>query len=92
MPAKRYFAGKSRDSWSQMNLIDQLVMKVKLANRDGCLCCTKHGHGCGANLNIKKLTLDHIIPISAGGPVSDIGNMQLLCRRCHAKKTEMEQW
>ena len=43
--------------------------------------------GCGKYFPIGLLTVDHIIPISKGGPVFDIGNMQLLCWQCHRKKT-----
>jgi 5-methylcytosine-specific restriction endonuclease McrA len=43
--------------------------------------------GCGKYFPIGLLTVDHIIPISRGGPVFDIGNMQLLCWQCHRKKT-----
>ncbi len=43
--------------------------------------------GCGKYFPIALLTVDHIIPISKGGPVFDIGNMQLLCWQCHRKKT-----
>lgn len=33
------------------------------------------------------LAIDHIIPISMGGPVCEIHNLQLLCFRCHKRKT-----
>jgi 5-methylcytosine-specific restriction endonuclease McrA len=40
-----------------------------------CLCCGEK----------KKLTVDHVIPISKGGSNS-IDNIQPLCRSCNAKK------
>lgn len=40
-----------------------------------CVCCGKK----------KKLTFDHVIPVSKGG-TSDISNGQPLCRRCNSSK------
>jgi 5-methylcytosine-specific restriction endonuclease McrA len=40
-----------------------------------CLCCGKK----------RKLTADHIVPISKGGS-SDISNIQPLCMKCNAHK------
>lgn len=40
-----------------------------------CLCCRKK----------RKLTADHIIPVSKGG-TSDINNIQPLCKPCNSKK------
>jgi 5-methylcytosine-specific restriction endonuclease McrA len=40
-----------------------------------CLCCGKH----------KRLTADHVIPVSKGGS-SDISNIQPLCGLCNSKK------
>jgi len=40
-----------------------------------CLCCGEH----------KKLTADHIVPVSLGGS-SNIDNIQPLCGSCNAKK------
>lgn len=34
--------------------------------------------------------LDHIIPLSAGGP-DDLSNLQILCANCHAAKTQEER-
>lgn len=31
--------------------------------------------------------VDHIVPLSAGGPKYDHSNLQSLCRSCHALKT-----
>lgn len=40
-----------------------------------CLCCGE----------IKKLTVDHVIPLSKGGD-NDIHNIQPLCKSCNSKK------
>ncbi len=34
--------------------------------------------------------IDHIIPLKNGG-TNDIENLQALCKRCHSKKTKVEQ-
>jgi len=40
-----------------------------------CLCCKRH----------RKLTADHVIPVSRGG-TSSIGNIQPLCGPCNSSK------
>lgn len=51
---------------------------ISLCNRYGnvCLCCKEH----------KKLTHDHIIPITQKGCTDNIDNIQPLCRACNTKK------
>ena len=34
---------------------------------------------------------DHIVSIAKGGAIHDLDNLQPLCRRCHDKKTLVEQ-
>ncbi len=50
---------------------------VSLCNsyHNRCLCCRKR----------KKLTADHVIPVSKGGS-SSINNIQPLCQSCNSKK------
>ena len=36
------------------------------------------------------LHIDHIQPITSGGEVWDIDNLQVLCKRCHGRKTAKE--
>jgi 5-methylcytosine-specific restriction endonuclease McrA len=45
----------------------------------------RYDHKCAACQQIKPLTKDHIIPLSAGG-TDFIGNIQPLCRNCNSKK------
>lgn len=47
--------------------------------------CHKHGMRCALCGKKKKLTVDHVIPISRGG-ANDIGNIQPLCFSCNSKK------
>lgn len=54
-----------------------------LVKRDGAVC-----RDCGET-DHKKLTVDHIIPRGMGG--SDrLCNMQILCRKCHDKKDNVD--
>lgn len=50
-----------------------------LASQQSCLACG----------TTEQLTADHIKPLSAGGS-HDIENLQVLCRRCNAKKSTKE--
>lgn len=95
-----YVAGKSGDSWYQLPPSMRQEYKTTLARKYGSRCNRSYSlsafqgmdnrhskFGCGKYFPIALLTVDHIIPISKGGPVFDIGNMQLLCWQCHRKKT-----
>lgn len=86
---QQYFAGKSQDTWFQKPPTTRLVYKLKLIHtrdkkRAKCNRCQKW-------FKIVQLTIDHICPISKGGHVDDLGNMQLLCDRCHNRKTIMDK-
>ena len=95
-----YIAGKSGDSWYQLPPATRHNFKNILVKKYGSRCSSNNNFslirsvdhkytkfGCGKYFPITLLTVDHIIPISKGGPVLDIGNMQLLCWHCHRKKT-----
>lgn len=53
------------------------VKLVAIGNRDGFVC-----QECGAN---RRLSLDHIIPVSAGG-TNDNDNLRILCLDCNSSK------
>ena len=37
-----------------------------------------------------EFIVDHIVPLYAGGPLFDPENLQVLCKRCNAKKTKAD--
>ncbi len=47
--------------------------------------CVRHDHRCVACGEQKKLTADHIMPVSKGGS-SNIENIQPLCQSCNSRK------
>jgi 5-methylcytosine-specific restriction endonuclease McrA len=47
--------------------------------------CSQYDHRCLCCGNKKKLTPDHVIPVSLGGS-SDIENIQPLCKPCNSSK------
>ena len=82
------FRPNSSDTWGNLPEDIKQTLKKQLIQRDSKECTKKYGFGCGQRK--KALTMDHIIPISQNGPVCDLGNLQLLCFRCHSKKTALE--
>lgn len=60
-------------------------MKGYLKHRDEVFA--RDGHKCRQCGETKNLTVDHIIPIAAGG-TSDLSNLQTLCKRCNVKKSD----
>jgi HNH endonuclease len=82
-----YIAGKSKDSWFQIAPEVRKGYKINLAKRDDLKCSNNNGNGCSKRFPLNMLSVDHIIPISMGGYVCDIHNMQLLCFRCHKRKS-----
>lgn len=53
-------------------------VRAKIIERDGgkCVIC----------LSTEDLTVDHIIPLSAGGKKYNTENLQTLCKICHSDK------
>lgn len=77
----RYSFGRnSTNTWHELDFSLKNDIRSKINERDGSQCryCGKED---------EYLELDHIISVRAGGPVCDIGNIQLLCHNCHKKKT-----
>jgi 5-methylcytosine-specific restriction endonuclease McrA len=84
---KFFVIAKSSDSWFQLATEDRIDYKDQVAKRDGLVCSRHNGNGCGRYLPVHMMSIDHIVPISMGGPVSEVSNMQLLCFSCHRRKT-----
>jgi hypothetical protein len=78
---------KSANTWFQLPLKTKLEYKSKLIQLHGFKCNRMNGNGCGNYFPSDMLTVDHVIPISMGGPVCELSNMQLLCFKCHRRKT-----
>jgi 5-methylcytosine-specific restriction endonuclease McrA len=57
-------------------------IKNSIYERDGVQC-----RCCGSS---RRLTVDHIIPLTWGG-TNSLANLQLLCKLCHNKKTRRER-
>lgn len=57
-------------------------LRLEILDRDGwrCRACGKAG----------KMEVDHITPLRRGGAELDPGNLQALCRSCHAEKSKRE--
>ncbi|NOJ30094.1 MAG: hypothetical protein DA328_08000 [Nitrososphaeraceae archaeon] len=79
--------GTSNNTWNIINPEFKEKCKQQLIVRDGNICNMKYNNGCGKELQDSFLQIDHIIPISLGGNIMDLSNMQLLCNKCHKRKT-----
>lgn len=79
---------RSSDTWHQLSIEYKDEIKNRLIEDNGLVCCTRYGFGCGKEFPEVELGTDHVIEIAVGGPVCEIGNMQLLCKDCHRKKTK----
>jgi|SRR5690625_95798 len=53
-------------------------LRVRARDRYRCGYCGENGY-----------TIDHIIPLSKGGPVYTMGNAVVACSRCNVKKQDM---
>jgi hypothetical protein len=54
---------------------------LKVVRRDNYICQTCRNH-----VHDDEIELDHVIPISKGGPTT-VENLRLLCRPCNRKKS-----
>lgn len=70
---------KSPSSRFQKKSAKLKLFKRKWIEKHGmfCILCAEP---------VKKLTFDHIIPVSKGGALYDIANLMLICERCNRKK------
>jgi len=77
----------AHDAECQARLTAKPVRRYVSRNYDALfiLVGQRDGFHCGACLITSKLTLDHVIPVSAGG-ANDPDNLQLLCRSCNSRK------
>jgi 5-methylcytosine-specific restriction enzyme A len=79
---------RSANTWIQMPSYKRLQYKFELVRLFGLACDKRKGNGCGKIVPLDQLSVDHIVPISLGGSVGDVYNMQLLCYKCHQRKTK----
>jgi 5-methylcytosine-specific restriction endonuclease McrA len=63
--------------------------KVFNLKRGTCDSCLRVHHLLYDETGRHGMEVDHIIPLSEGGP-DEISNLQLLCRECHKTKTKWE--
>ena len=73
LKARRYAREKGAEG---SHTLEEWEQKIKEFNNRCAICGGK-----------KKLTKDHIIPLSKGG-TDDIDNIQPLCRSCNSKKSD----
>lgn len=77
---KRRYIPRSSDTWFKIPPDMRMEFKNSLVERFGQKCVL-----CSEPFGFEWLTIDHIVPISMGGPVCDIGNMRLACVKCHRR-------
>lgn len=78
------FWARSKDTWCEEPDKLKAEYRNKVIERDGEKC-----NICKLS-KVSTLSIDHKLPISRGGPVNGIENMQLLCSQCHDEKTRRE--
>ncbi|MCY4259457.1 MAG: DNA methyltransferase, partial [Rhodobacteraceae bacterium] len=71
-----------KEPWQKMNnqAIFDILVKAQSITPGLCLCA-----GCGRELEVPFMELDHIVP-KAGHGIDDISNRILLCRPCNGRK------
>jgi 5-methylcytosine-specific restriction protein A len=76
---------KKKYDIARINVRDTAALRLDVFERDGFQC-----QGCGYQAHDskdRKLHVDHIVPVSMGG-TNDIDNLQTLCDRCNAAKSD----
>ncbi len=43
-------------------------------------------HYCGKEMSKREATIEHVVPVSRGGPVTDRRNIVLACEVCNKRK------
>ena len=85
-PENKPFSGSDRHAYHEVHNTRrwQGIRKAYLAKNPLC-------ERCKLKNKIKSgEVVDHIIPIQDGGEAWDWSNLQTLCKRCHAIKTNQE--
>lgn len=72
-----YLIGDHHKPWSDFRPAIPLRIRWEVLHRDGNRCVI-----CGAT---ERLSLDHIIPYSKGGP-DTVENLRVLCRYCNSRR------
>jgi hypothetical protein len=76
---------KKRDEWNRRRAI-KLGLTEHFTREQFNGLCARYGNRCLAcGSTKKKLTADHVVPLSVGGS-DDISNIQPLCLSCNASK------
>lgn len=81
-PRRLPMAGKAGSTERPRGRIWQEARQVVMV-RDGYRC-----RQCGS-IDVRH-EIDHIVPLEAGGSALGLGNLQTLCKACHAEKTASE--
>ena len=79
--SKNYINGFGRNvlnTWHELPATQTRRLRKLVQERDG--------YKCRVCADKRRLQVDHIIPIKAGGPISDPSNIQLLCEKCFNRK------
>jgi len=73
-------SSRLRDTSKKRYIPREILLKV--VRRDGQIC-----QQCKSNVLDTELHLDHIIPLSKGGPTS-VDNLRVLCEKCNLSKSD----
>jgi 5-methylcytosine-specific restriction endonuclease McrA len=84
---KVYVAGKSNNTLSYLPFIVKLQYKLNLFNCMDLNAIKEMAMDMVKKFAVYQPRVGHIIPISMGNTVCDIHNMQLICFKCHKRKT-----
>lgn len=90
--AKRKWVDENHEQHLEGAQVRNVRYRAKQAGAEGdytteqwIALCEQYGNVCLCCGKAKKLTVDHVVPLSQGGS-NDIGNIQPLCRSCNSAK------